>query len=66
MGEPVMVRSRGGPNGKYYAVALGQVLDIYRSWLEASRQVSEYIGNMHQHFNSLEEAEFYMNQHLHM
>jgi hypothetical protein len=51
----VTMRTRG-----YYAVAVGQNPGIYETWYEAAEQVVGYGGNVHQAFNTREEAELFL------
>ena len=41
---------------KFYAIARGRVPGVYRSWDEASRQVTSYSGAVHKSFGTHAEA----------
>ena len=48
--KPAMARE------KFYAIARGRVPGVYRSWDEASRQVTSYSGAVHKSFGTHAEA----------
>ena len=45
------------PRVKFYGVARGRVPGVYRTWDEASAQVTSYRGAEHKSFSSFAEAE---------
>ncbi len=44
----------------YYAVRVGRIPGIYRTWAEADAQVKGHPGNRHKRFNTREEANAFM------
>jgi hypothetical protein len=48
------------PKPKVYAVAVGRVPGIYRTWEETRRQVEKYSGAKHKSFSTEEEAQKYI------
>ena len=45
---------------KFYAVAVGRSVGIFRHWSEAQRSVDRFSGHCHQDFESLQDAETFM------
>ncbi|KAI0746188.1 ribonuclease H-like domain-containing protein [Earliella scabrosa] len=47
----------------FYAVARGRVPGVYTTWDECQQQVNGFMGNKHQKFPTMEQAQTYLAQH---